>query len=142
MIPVAEWHGATAVSETVSAYGQKNQRGIDDNAALDAANDGTCGKSKKVNLRLYHWKEKRQRNNRLRNVLEETENPVCSRYQCFVKQKGGSERSRAEETACIKEITAEKALPEAISGCETGKSCEGRSACKCTAIYGKSQSCG
>ena len=48
----------------------------------------------------------------------------------------------AEETVCIKEITAEKALPEAISGCETGKSCEGRSACKCTAIYGKSQSCG
>ena len=141
--------GATVVSETVSAYGQKKIReGTDDNAALDAANQMELAGESLARKSIYvreRLKEKRQRNNRLReSVLEETEK---SRLQFGTSvsnevKKGGSERSRAEETVCIKEITAEKALPEAISGCETGKSCEGRSACKCTAIYGKSQSCG
>ena len=46
-----------------------------------------------------------------------------------MKQKGGSERSGTEKTVCIKEVVAEKALPETVSGCETGKGCERSGAC-------------
>lgn len=70
--------GASAVSETVSDYGQKKVReDTDDNAALDAAGqmelagESLARKSVYVRERL---KENRQRNNRLReSVLEETE---------------------------------------------------------------------
>ena len=70
--------GATVVSETVSAYGQKKIReDTDDNAALDAADQMELAGESLARKSIYvreRLKEKRQRNNRLReSVLEETE---------------------------------------------------------------------
>ena len=126
--------GATVVSETASAYGQKKIReDTDDNAALDAAEQMELAGESLARKSIYvreRLKENRQRNNRLReSVLEEMEK---SRLQF------GTSASN-EAKVCLKEITAEKALPETVSGCETGKGCERRSVCKCTAIYGESQ---
>ena len=85
---------------------------------MELAGESLARKSIYVRERL---KENRQRNNRLKeSVLEETEK---FRLQFGTSasneaKKGGSERSRAEKTDCPKEIIAEKALPEAVSGCE------------------------
>ena len=70
--------GATVVSETVSAYGQKKIReDTDDNAALDAADQMELAGESLARKSIYvreRLKENRQRNNRLREtVLEETE---------------------------------------------------------------------
>ena len=70
--------GATVVSETVSAYGQKKIReDTDDNAALDAAEQMELAGESLARKSIYvreRLKENRQRNNRLREtVLEETE---------------------------------------------------------------------
>ena len=141
--------GASAVSETVSDYGQKKVReDTDDNAALDAADqmefagESLARKSIYVRERL---KENRQRNNRLKeSVLEETEK---SRLQFGTSASDEAKRAVQKEAeqkkqSALKKLLQKKALSEAVSGCETGKSCERRSACKCTAIYRKSQSCG
>lgn len=70
--------GASAVSETVSGYGQKKVReDTDDNAALDAADQMELAGESLARKSIYvreRLKENRQRNNRLReSVLEETE---------------------------------------------------------------------
>ena len=70
--------GATVVSETASAYGQKKIReDTDDNAALDAAEQMELAGESLARKSIYVWerlKENRQRNNRLReSVLEEME---------------------------------------------------------------------
>ena len=75
--------GATVVSETASAYGQKKIReDTDDNAALDAAEQMELAGESLARKSIYvreRLKENRQRNNRLReSVLEEMENPACS----------------------------------------------------------------
>ena len=70
--------GASAVSETVSDYGQKKVReDTDDNAALDAAGQMELAGESLARKSIYvreRLKENRQRNNRLReSVLEEME---------------------------------------------------------------------
>ena len=70
--------GATVVSETASAYGQKKIReDTDDNAALDAAEQMELAGESLARKSIYvreRLKENRQRNNRLReSVLEEME---------------------------------------------------------------------
>lgn len=104
--------GASAVSETVSDYGQKKVReDTDDNAALDAADqmelagESLARKSVYVRERL---KENRQRNNRLReSVLEETEK---SRLQFGTSASNEAKRAVQKETEQKKQSALKKLL--------------------------------
>lgn len=99
--------GASAVSETVSGYGQKKVReDTDDNAALDAADQMELAGESLARKSIYvreRLKENRQRNNRLReSVLEETEK---SRLQF------GTSASNEAKRAVEKETNRKNSLP-------------------------------
>ena len=104
--------GASAVSETVSDYGQKKVReDTDDNAALDAADqmefagESLARKSIYVRERL---KENRQRNNRLKeSVLEETEK---SRLQFGTSASDEAKRAVQKEAEQKKQSALKKLL--------------------------------
>ena len=104
--------GATVVSETVSAYGQKKIReGTDDNAALDAANQMELAGESLARKSIYvreRLKEKRQRNNRLReSVLEETEK---SRLQFGTSVSNEAKRAVQKEAEQKKQSALKKLL--------------------------------
>lgn len=97
--------GASAVSETVSDYGQKKVReDTDDNAALDAAGqmelagESLARKSVYVRERL---KENRQRNNRLReSVWKKQKNSACSLAPVLpMKQKGRFRKKQSRKSS-------------------------------------------
>ena len=104
--------GATVVSETASAYGQKKIReDTDDNAALDAeeqmelAGESLARKSIYVRERL---KENRQRNNRLReSVLEEMEK---SRLQFGTSASNEAKKAVQKEAEQKKQSALKKLL--------------------------------
>ena len=104
--------GATVVSETASAYGQKKIReDTDDNAALDAeeqmelAGESLARKSIYVRERL---KENRQRNNRLReSVLEEMEK---SRLQFGTSASNETKKAVQKEAEQKKQSALKKLL--------------------------------
>ena len=104
--------GASAISETVSDYGQKKVReDTDDNAALDAADQMEIAGESLARKSIYvreRLKENRQRNNRLReSVLEETEK---SRLQFGTSASNEAKRAVQKEAEQKKQSALKKLL--------------------------------
>ena len=104
--------GATVVSETVSAYGQKKIReDTDDNAALDAADQMELAGESLARKSIYareRLKENRQRNNRLReSVLEEMEK---SRLQFGTSASNEAKKAVQKEAEQKKQSALNKLL--------------------------------
>lgn len=104
--------GATVVSESVSAYGQKKIReDTDDNAALDAADQMELAGESLARKSIYvreRLKENRQRNNRLREtVLEETEK---SRLQFSTNASNEAKKAVQKEAEQKKQSALKKLL--------------------------------
>ena len=104
--------GATVVSETASAYGQKKIReDTDDNAALDAAEQMELAGESLARKSIYvreRLKENRQRNNRLReSVLEEMEK---SRLQFGTSASNEAKKAVQKEAEQKKQSALKKLL--------------------------------
>ena len=104
--------GATIVSETASAYGQKKIReDTDDNAALDAAEQMELAGESLARKSIYvreRLKENRQRNNRLReSVLEEMEK---SRLQFGTSASNEAKKAVQKEAEQKKQSALKKLL--------------------------------